>query len=1035
MHLSRRGLMLSSGAIGALGASGVAVHAAAADGPALAALDDGWRLWLDHDAAYAEDRIYLPSEVRLAELAVNPPTGGWAVLDDAASVAVTLPATVEQYFWHSFAKRPYTVEEYRFADEDDVPQFGAYHGVSWWSRTLEITAEARGKRVMLHVRGARLRAEVYLNRKLVGYSIMSELPFACDLTDAMNVGGENRLAIRITNPGGRFDWRDSAQMSWGAVKLFSSHGFGGLDRGMTLTIHPLDAHIRDAWVLNTPDAHAVTAHVELEHGGAVHPSEQPTVTLLDDAGQLVAAEVELASVTAGDGVSTAIFRLRHAGAELWDLDRSTLYRLRFTWAGDEFERPFGFRWFAPEGIGSNAMLRLNGRRIKLYSAISWGYWAINGMWPTPELASQEVESAKALGLNCLHSHRNVSKPDVMDAQDRQGLLRVMEPGGGTFAIWKPATPGAQITDADRFGRAYMLEKCIAMVRAFRSHPSNVQYTLQNEINADLNSPDTQAALLAIHREDPSRTIILNDGYVIRGDAQAMYLPYSDHYYRSDVEQWGGWWVAHQGAGDQWYDRFYQSKDNYIHRQTGREFIVEFGEMEGCGVPDHHGRMLAEIATAPNGRSYDREDHAAILRGTEEFLRKWGFDAAFPDGDALFRSLGRKQFDAWQNYMENIRIGDEVDIAAIAGWETTAIDNHAGIVDNFRHPKGDPAILRGSLLPVRAIAKQRRLAYAVGERAELDLYLFNDTPQAVIGQVRLALIDPDGGRQQVSALPAPAHVPDRFSHLLAEAVATPPLTRPGLNRIEVEVDGHPDARFTRDIWVTAPAAPLPRPVRIGAGRIANSFRDELAAISGVTVEQFVTGERYDLIISSGLKADEIARRQVGEQTGLEIRPRRGQGTIVAVGEIPPEMIDAARAGTPFMAMVPEDGLARGAAQQLAAHGLLRFDGEVGTTRAPWMGNWNYLRAHPLFDGLPVDMAAGVLHQIESHPSNGLKIDGDGIEVIAGYSRDHDRWNGAASFTIRQGPARILFHRLPAMAAPLQARFLGNALHWLTEPSAV
>ena len=42
----------------------------------------------------------------------------------------------------------------------------------------------QGKRIFLHVRGAHLRAEVYLNEKLVGYSIMEELPFERELTHA-----------------------------------------------------------------------------------------------------------------------------------------------------------------------------------------------------------------------------------------------------------------------------------------------------------------------------------------------------------------------------------------------------------------------------------------------------------------------------------------------------------------------------------------------------------------------------------------------------------------------------------------------------------------------------------------------------------------------------------------------------------------------------------------------------------------------------------------------------------------------------------
>jgi hypothetical protein len=131
------------------------------------------------------------------------------------------------------------------------------------------------------------------------------------------------------------------------------------------------------------------------------------------------------------------------------------------------------------------------------------------------------------------------------------------------------------------------------------------------------------------------------------------------------------------------------------------------------------------------------------------------------------------------------------------------------------------------------------------------------------------------------------------------------------------------------------------------------------------------------------------------------------------------------------MVQEDGLAEGVARQLAGLGLFAYAGQVGGLRAPWMGNWNYVRAHRTFAGIPADCGLSVLHQVEGQPSNGLLVEGPGIEVIAAYSRDHDRRNGAASFIARQDAMRVLVHRLPDMAAPLQRRWLANAIDWLAD----
>ena len=1038
MRVDRRSF-LAAGGLG-VAASLAPNLANAAETDPLAIPDEGWSLWIDTAAPWKDDVLHLPSAVDLRSLPVNPPTGGWASLDSADALSVDLPTTVEQHLWGKFGERPYGADEYRYAEDDDVPHYGAYKGVSWWSKGIDIPAAPRGRRVMLNLRGARLRAEVFLNEQLVGYSIMSELPFSCDLTRAMRPGQSNRLAIRITNPGGRFDWRDSTTMTWGKVKLFASHGFGGLDRGLTLSVHPSSARIEDAWVLNMPEARRVTGFMDVALDKPVAPAQlaalrgKAALDLIDDrTDRLLAADIRLEDLQALDATRLrARFTVAAPTARLWDLETPELYRLRFRWTErkgevDTREVRFGFRWFGVDGVGTDALLRLNGRRVRLYSAISWGYWGYNGLWPTPELARREVTAAKTLGLNALHFHRNVGKPEVFTAMDEMGLLRVMEPGGGRHAIGKDLKPGESLSPADTFSRQFMVEKCQAMARAFRSHPSLVQYTLQNEIGANLANPDVQAVLEAIHDLDPSRAVILNDGFVARGAAQAMYLPYDDRYWRSDKDEWGGWWVNHQGAGDQWYDHFYKGKDDYIHRQTGKPFIVEFGEMQGCAVADNHPRMVADIL-AHGGKSYDLEDHRAVVAATNGFLERWGFQSAFPTSEDLFLSIGRKAYESWRNYLENIRIGETVDVAAISGWESTAIENHSGIVDNLRYFKSDPKLLSEGLRPVMAVAKPRRLAYAVGETAELDVYLFNDSGKAATGEIVVSLASPDGGETAIARYPAPTQTPDQFSYLIAESVRTPPFAREGLHRLRVAFAG---AISERALWATGPGPRRVRRLRLGVSGIAKSLRSQLEAIPEVTIDDFTPGGRYDGVVASGLKGDEIARRQVGELTGLEAQPKKDEKPALVLGELPPEVLAAVRSGTPLLAMVQEDGLAEGVARQLAALGLFSYAGQVGGLRAPWMGNWNYVRAHRTFDGVPADTGMSVLHQVEGQPSNGLLVDGAGVEIIAAYSRDHDRRNGAASFIARRDAMRVLVHRLPDMVAPLQRRWLANAIGWLEE----
>jgi beta-galactosidase len=1037
--------------------------------------DDGWHLWVDEKATWADDDIFLPEDIhqdadgivygRTTALPVNPPTGGWSILTPAAGKEVLLPTTVEQHFWGRFGSRPYTPEEYRYAApaqnptppaDDNIPQNGAYFGVSWWYRNLDIPASMQGKRIFLHIRGAHLRAEVYLNEKLVGYSIMEELPFEADLTHAVRPGGENHLAIRITNPFGRFDWVDGLNAKWGRVSLYRSHGFGGLDRGMTISAHEGTVRIRDLWVLNDTSPNRIYARASTEVSGDHHPIGYLHHEVIDPTTGKILLEMKTEKGPLQQKVLEHNAGMAASQVSVWDLQNPRLYHLRTTWVGDDGSNDtrtvaFGFRTFAPEGLGKDALFRLNGRRIRIYSSISWGFWGLNGMFPIPELAEKEVTQAKTLGLNCLNFHRNLAKEDVLRAHDRLGLLRYMEPGAGKMAIGKlPSHTAADAhsvvmekptSEADRFARRYMFVKCVEMVKAYRSHPSVIEYCLQNEIGADLKNPDTLAVLEAMRAEDPSRCIVLNDGFVARGAAQAWFEPWNDKLHRSDEESWGGWWNNHQGAGDQWYDEFYKSPTEYTYKAPYRDVLTEYGEMEGCARPDNHSLMVHQITDTYKkygGTSYDLTDHEEIITSYEKFLDRWSFRKAFPSAESIFLAVGKTCYESWGNYMENARISDELDFAAISGWESTAIENHSGIVDNLRNFKADPKLISGSLLPLRPIAKQRALCVARGRTALFDLYLANDTPQAATGTLTFTMITPSGTRKDLITLSVPEHVADRFSYLLKEGFATPPLEEEGLYRFRFTLSSAPLSTQTKEIWVSETNIGDFKPAKVAVSGITPALRAQLQALHAVEVVDFKPGETYAAIVSSGLTSHTSGDQNVGETTGESLpaikpghTPEPGEVAMpTQSGHLQQGILETVHSGTPLLAIPQADTLSDGVAKELAAAGAFTYNGAVGDFRAPWMGNWYFVREHALFRGMPVDQAMGGFYQAKGRQSNGLLIDGKDVEVIVGYSRDHDRRVGAGTFTAQLGKGKLIFHRVPELHPVLQQRFLANALHWLT-----
>jgi len=62
---------------------------------------------------------------------------------------------------------------------------------------------------------------------------------------------------------------------------------------------------------------------------------------------------------------------------------------------------------------------------------------------------------------------------------------------------------------------------------------------------------------------------------------------------------------------------------------------------------------------------------------------------------------------------------------------------------------------------------------------------------------------------------------------------------------------------------------------------------------------------------------------------------------------------------------------------------------------------------------------------------LLIDGVGVDIIAAYSRDHDRNIGAATFTASLGQGTVLFQAVRGMQPQVYERFITDSLTYLQQ----
>ncbi|HLP02924.1 MAG TPA: PA14 domain-containing protein, partial [Opitutaceae bacterium] len=723
----------------------------------------GWHLWRDTDAEWRDDTLHFPAPP-LEQLPVNPPTGGWegAIVRDALPVAV--PGTVEQYL-------------------QTVPgPDGDLTGVSWWTRSLEIPAASGPRRVLLRFEAVRERAEVFVDRRLVAYDIVGSTPFEADITALVRPGERCELAVRVTDPGGNFDWRDSRPMPWGQHQLPLSHGFGGVTGGVQLVVCD-PVYLDDLHVQNTPSPTEANVHATVRNtsGTAVRRDVEVRVTERAAPGREVFRTV-LREVALPPGESVVTAKISAPQARLWNLDDPALHVCTVTVrdrdaAADAAQRTFGFRWFAPDGIGRDAVLRLNGKRIVLRTAISWGFWPLNGIFPTPELAEKQVRIAKAYGLNMLNFHRAIGQPVVLDRADELGLLYYEEPGA-----YK------SVDDALALGRAIAREKLMRMVRRDRSHPSLVIYNLINEWDSRNPNPDPEeiarhrADMAAAHALDPSRTITHTSAWArgpeIDDPAKLHFRPFDATPYLS------GWYDHHHAGGPAvWNESLYRSPADYFLRTDNVREIVFWGEEGAISTPPRLGFIRDTLAAAPH-LGWDGAGYLEWHRATEAFLDAKGLRGTFRDADAFTGALGAVSLRHQGRRIENVRLGNVGDGYAINGWEAELIENHSGVVDVFRNPKGDPAILAYYNQPCYVAVKSRHTVLQPPGVLVVDCFAINEVDLRGPHRLRLVARDASGRELAVAHADAVLSGGDVYGQLLAEglSLAIPPDAR-GALRLE------------------------------------------------------------------------------------------------------------------------------------------------------------------------------------------------------------------------------------------------------------
>lgn len=706
-----------------------------------------WQLWRDKSAFWEKDRLYLPSQIHdLSTLPVNPPTGGWDKLySNPEATPVSVPGTAEEYLTTSSSPSPNDSK-----------------GVTWWWRDISIPSYDKGNRVILDFESVRMRAEVYIDGKLAAYDLIGETPFSADITDYVKPGEKHKLAVRVTNPGGNFHWQDFDRMKWGDYTIQPARGFSGLIGRVGIKCVDL-VWISDIYMQNTLKPTDVNLIFKAENDGKpVKRNIEIKVFEKNNPGVAVISKTIKNEIIPTGGKEMSI-SLSHNGAKLWTPEDPALYTCTVSLKEgknitDSDRKDFGFRSFTIDGIGKDAVFRLNGERVMMRSAISWGYFPATGLYATPEMARRQINTAKALGLNTLNFHRSIGSPVVLEAADEMGLLYYEEPGA------------IHSGNHDPFLREILNEKVKRMVKRDRSHPSLVIYNMINEFGGVLAQDKELVAkrledMRVAHSYDPSRIMTYTSGWADSKDkeevAKAHFRPMDTTMYMK------GWFDNHRAGGPETYvEEYYKGPDNNIMFTDNREEIFMRGEEGAISTPPRIHKIVEEISktgkTGWDGLFWEKQ-YAAFA----DYFKRKDLASHFGSIDNLTMSMGNVSLNHQGRRIQEMRMQDIGDAYMINGWESMPYDNHSGVVDIYRNPKGDPSILSYYNQPLYVAVAPRNQIVRLPGKVAVDYYIVNEKNLNGNFDLEIILRSPEGKEMHKESKEVSVTGGDIFGELLID----------------------------------------------------------------------------------------------------------------------------------------------------------------------------------------------------------------------------------------------------------------------------
>jgi beta-galactosidase len=359
----------------------------------------------------------------------------WRKLDLPHDWAVEAPFSERGSFSHGFK-----------ATGRDFPD----RSVGWYRKRIVIPQADYGKHITIAFDGVFRNSIVWVNGHYLGTELSGYNSFEYDITDLVNYGGENTIAVRV-----------DATMEEGWF-----YEGAGIYRHVWLNkTNPVHVKTNGTFVNTTlqGDQALINVQATIKNDGQKASSIHIINKVYSRDGRLLAttkSEPVVFQPFANQEINTTL-AIPHP--RLWSVDTPYLHRLVTTvfldgTPVDQYVTKFGIRTIR---FDANAGFFLNGKRLEIQGTNNHQEHAGVGTAIPDELQYYRIAKLKELGSNAYRCSHNPPTPELLDACDSLGML---------------------VIDENRLMgiNEYQLGNLKHLIERDRNHPSVISWSIGNE---------------------------------------------------------------------------------------------------------------------------------------------------------------------------------------------------------------------------------------------------------------------------------------------------------------------------------------------------------------------------------------------------------------------------------------------------------------------------------------------------------------------------------------------------------------------------